>query len=74
MRRGTSTTRARAAAARRHPPPNNRQEGQFAPSELDGADLKAELLAKERAHALKLKGVSFEDEKAKDLALLDAAS
>jgi protein CWC15 len=51
-----------------------RGAGQGAAGELGGKDLKAELEAKEREHARKTKGVDFEEERKRDLALLEAAA
>lgn len=50
-----------------------RQEGQNAPHELKSQDLKALLEEKERAHFKKAKGINFDEERKKDLALLEAA-
>lgn len=50
-----------------------RQEGQAAPHELKNQDLKAKLEAKEKKHFQKAKGISFEEERKKDLELLESA-
>uniref|UniRef100_A0A7S3RAR0 Cwf15/Cwc15 cell cycle control protein n=1 Tax=Dunaliella tertiolecta TaxID=3047 RepID=A0A7S3RAR0_DUNTE len=49
-----------------------RQEGQAAPSELQKKDLRAQIEERERMHFAKAKGVNFEDERKRDLALLEA--
>ncbi|KAI8472864.1 MAG: Pre-mRNA-splicing factor Cwf15/Cwc15 [Monoraphidium minutum] len=51
-----------------------RGTGQAARGDLEGKDLKAELEAKEREHMRKTKGVDFEEERKKDLELLEAAA
>jgi len=50
-----------------------RQEGQAAQTELQKRDLRAALQEKEQAHFAKSKGVNFEEERKKDLQLLEAA-
>eukprot|EP00877_Chromochloris_zofingiensis_P013005 jgi/Chrzof1/7959/UNPLg00019.t1 len=49
-----------------------RQPGQGVAAEFEDRDLKADLQAKERQHIQKTKGIDFEEERRKDLALLEA--
>ncbi|GFH29266.1 uncharacterized protein HaLaN_27902, partial [Haematococcus lacustris] len=49
-----------------------RQAGQASASDLEAKDLRAELESNERQHFTKKNGINFEEERQRDLALLEA--